>query len=53
MTALSKGGYHLTGGWVDHGVPVDYYGWDRLVAVSHRTNERGSLGVRPAVDLVD
>jgi hypothetical protein len=55
MHALSgpKGGYHLAGGWVDEGVPVYYYGWDRLVAVSHRPDESGCVGVRPDVDMVD
>ena len=44
MQALSgpKGGYHLAGGWVDDGVPVYYDGWDRLVAVSHRTKTAAS-----------
>ena len=55
MHALSgaKGGYHLAGGWVDDGVPVHDDGWDRLVAVSHRPDESGCVGVCPDVDLVD
>jgi hypothetical protein len=48
-----KGAYHLAGGWVDDGVPVYYDGWDRLVAVSHRSDEGSCVGVRPDVDLVD
>jgi len=49
----TKGGYHLAGGWVDDGVPVDDDGRDGLVALSHRTDEGGCLGVRPDVDLLD
>jgi hypothetical protein len=48
-----KGGYHLAGGWIDDRAPVDYDGGDRLVAVSHRPDESGCVGVRPDVDLVD
>ena len=43
----------LAGGWVDDGVPVHDDGWDRLVAVSHRPDESGCVGVCPDVDLVD
>ncbi len=54
MYALAdpKGGYHLAGGWVDEGVPIDYDGWDRLVAVSHGSDECGCVGICPDVDLM-
>lgn len=55
LRALSgpEGGYHLAGGWVDHGVPVDDDGWHRLVAIGHRSDEGSGLGVLPDVHLVD
>src|SRR6266852_1811484 len=40
----SKGAYHLAGGWVDDGVPVNCDGWDRLVAVSHGSDEGSCVG---------
>jgi hypothetical protein len=49
----AKGGYHLTGGGVDDGVPVYDDGRDRLVAVGHRSDERSCLGVLPDVDHMD
>ena len=54
MHALAdpKGGHHLAGGWVDDGVPIDYDGWDHLVAVSHGSDEGGCVGIFPDVDLV-
>lgn len=48
-----EGGHHLAGGRIDDGVPVDYDGWDRLVAISHRSDEGSCVGIRPDVDLVD
>ena len=55
MCSLSgpKGGYHLSWCWVDHGMPVFYYDWDSLVAISHRPDKSSCVGVRPDVDLVD
>jgi hypothetical protein len=47
-----KGGYHFAGGWVDDRASVDYDGWDRLVAVSHGSDEGGCVGICPDVDLV-
>jgi hypothetical protein len=49
----TKGGHHLAGGRVDHGVPVHDDGWDGLIAVSHRPDEGGGVGICPDVDLVN
>ena len=48
-----KGGHQLAGGRVDDGVTVHHHGWDRLVAVSHRPDESGCVGVPPDIDQVD
>ena len=45
-----KGGDHLAGGWIDDWHPVDDDGRYRLVAVSHRPDIGGCVGVRPDVD---
>jgi hypothetical protein len=52
VLADPKGSYHFAGGWVDDGVSVDYYGWNRLVAVSYGADEGGCVGICPDVDLV-
>jgi hypothetical membrane protein len=48
-----QGGDHLAGGWVDDGVPVNDDRRDRLVAIGHRSDEGGCLGVLPDVDHMD
>jgi len=48
-----KSGNHLTGGWIDDGVPVYHDGGNRLVATSDRSDEGRCVGVLPDVDLAD